>query len=84
VLTLSGFVVALLLICGWLWARRAMAASLGTKNEPRPRLEEEVPADDWRGEVRGRYEDLTLKERNDRDRRIAAGVVKKWRRKGLP
>jgi len=39
-------------------------------------LEEEIPADDWRGDARGRYADLTLAERNERDRRITAGVVK--------
>jgi hypothetical protein len=81
--TLSGFAVAALLILIWLWLRHRMAGVFRTKNERYPRLEQEMPPQDERGESRQRYADLSLQDKNERDRRIAAALVRKWRRKGL-
>jgi len=47
-------------------------------------LSDEIPREDWRQSRRKRYYDLPLAERNTRDRRNAAAVVKRWRKKGLP
>jgi hypothetical protein len=84
--TISGLAVALLLFFAWLWIRKQRAAFFHDSKafDRRPRLEEETPALDSRAKFRHSYATLTLKERNQRDRRIAAALVKKWRRKGLP
>ncbi len=53
--------------------------------EPRPRLlEKQTSPEDWRERRRKRYSELPLAERNAQGRRIAAAVVKRWRKKGLP
>ena len=64
----------------WIQFRR----SWGPTVVPRPRLSDEIPREDWRQSRRKRYYDLPLAERNTRDRRNAAAVVKRWRKKGLP
>jgi len=82
--TLSGLAVAILFVCIWLLLRRRMAGVFRTRSERHPRLKEEIPPQDEGGEFRQRYADLSLRDKNERDRRIAAALVKKWRRKGLP
>jgi hypothetical protein len=82
--TLSGFAVAILFVCIWLWLRRRMVGVFRTKNERYFRVEQEMPPQDERGESRQRYADLSLQDKNERDRRIAAALVRKWRQKGLP
>jgi hypothetical protein len=71
-----------LVFLGGLWIQ--FRRSWGPTVEPRPRLSEEIPREDWRQSRRKRYCDLPLAERNTRDRRNAAAVVKRWRKKGLP
>jgi len=81
---LSGFAVAVLLISVWICLRRRMASIFHTGCRRDPRLEKKEGSAEKNQEFRQRYADLSLQDRNERDRRIAAALVKKWRRKGLP
>jgi hypothetical protein len=49
--------------------------SCGESAPSSPRLEEEIPPRDERSKSRQRHAELSLKDKNDRDRRIAAALV---------
>jgi len=78
--TLSSFALAALLILIWLWLRHRMITVVHARCERRPRLNEEVPPSDERGDFRQRYTDLSLKQQNKRDSRInaTAGLPLRW------